>query len=350
MAHRAEPGPDRAARRAGNPGIAALGRCHPVRADDADGLLSLALTLEADLVVIGPEAPLVAGVADVLRRNGIAVFGPERGGRADRRIEGVREGRAAGGRRADRGDAVGRAAAVRRQGRRARRRQGRVRLPDDRGVDAALRAVSALGGAFVIEELLDGRGGLALRALRRQARSSPLGAAQDYKRIGDGDAGPNTGGMGAYSPVAWLDGADELVEQVHQPVVDELARRGTPFVGCLFAGLMMTADGPQGARVQRPLRRSRDAGAAAAARGRPARSCSRPPRAAICRRRAPSLSDDAAVTVVLAGPDYPERSDYAGAADHRARRGRGDRRARLPRRHGGTRRHAWSRTAAESSP
>ena len=73
----------------------------------------------------------------------------------------------------------------------------------------------------------------------------PLGAAQDFKRIGDGDTGPNTGGMGAYSPVPWLDDAAALVEQIHQPVLDELARRGTPFVGCLFAGLMLTADGPR---------------------------------------------------------------------------------------------------------
>ena len=146
VAARAEPVADRAARRArATPGIAALGRCHPVRADDGDGLLALALTLDADLVVIGPEAPLVAGVADELRHAGIAVFGPSA---AAARIEGSKafaKDVLRGGRRADRGDAVGRARAVRGQGGRAR---GRARASSSaaRGdeVDAALRAV---GGA-----------------------------------------------------------------------------------------------------------------------------------------------------------------------------------------------------------
>ena len=111
-------------------------------------------------------------------------------------------------------------------------------------VDEALRAVSALGGEFVIEELLDGEE-VSLFGLSDGLRVVPFGAAQDFKRIGDGDTGPNTGGMGAYSPVPWLEGADELVAQIHQPVIDELARRGAPFTGCLFAGLMMTSDGPK---------------------------------------------------------------------------------------------------------
>ena len=112
-------------------------------------------------------------------------------------------------------------------------------------LDEALRAVQQYEGGVVIEELLDGRGGLALRDLATGAapcRSAP-------RRTSSGSAtatqGPNTGGMGAYSPVPWLDDADELVGRIHQPIVDELARRGTPFVGCLFAGLMVTADGPK---------------------------------------------------------------------------------------------------------
>ena len=96
----------------------------------------------------------------------------------------------------------------------------------------------------MIEELLEGSE-VSLFALCDGTRAVPLGAAQDFKRIGDGDTGPNTGGMGAYSPAPWPDDADALVEQIHQPVIDELARRGTPFVGCLFAGLMLTADGPR---------------------------------------------------------------------------------------------------------
>jgi phosphoribosylamine--glycine ligase len=175
-----------------------------------------------------------------------------------------------------------------------------------------LRAVAALGGEFVIEELLEGEE-VSLFALSDGARVLPLGAAQDFKRIGDGDSGPNTGGMGAYSPLPWFDGADALVEAVHKPVIDELARRGTPFVGCLFAGLMLTADGPKvlefNARFGDPetqvllprlegdlleLLLGAAVGDLAGAEA--------------------AMNGDAAVTVVLAGPDYPARSDYAGAA------------------------------------
>ena len=229
----------------GNPGIAALGSCHPVRADDGDGLLGLALTLGIELVVIGPEGPLVAGVADELRRNGIAVFGPSA---AAARIEGSKTFakdvlRAAGvpaaaalsvarppcvvkadGLAAGKGVFVCRTADELEVG--AAKRPGARRRHRDRG--AARRP-----------------GGLALRALRRPGRSCRSAAAQDFKRIGDGDTGPNTGGMGAYSPVPWLGDLEALTEAVHQPVIDELARRGTPFVGCLFAGLMLTDDGPR---------------------------------------------------------------------------------------------------------
>ena len=93
-----------------------------------------------------------------------------------------------------------------------------------------------------------------------------MAPAQDYKRIFDGDDGPNTGGMGSYSPVPGVgpERVAEIAALVHQPVVDLLRERGTPFHGVLYAGIMLTADGPEGARVQRPLRRSRDAGGAAA--------------------------------------------------------------------------------------
>src|SRR4029077_8431936 len=106
-------------------------------------------------------------------------------------------------------------------------------------LDEGLRGAAALGTAIVIEELLEGREA-SLFALCTARRAVPLGAAQDFKRSGDGDVGPNTGGMGAYSPVPWLADAAMLVEQIPQPVLDELARRGTPFLGCLFAGLMVT--------------------------------------------------------------------------------------------------------------
>ena len=112
----------------------------------------------------------------------------------------------------------------------------------------------------MIEELLEGEE-VSLFGLSDGRTVVPLAPAQDFKRIGDGDTGPNTGGMGSYSPVPRLadDEVEELLDRVHRPVVAELARRGTPFVGVLFAGLMLTADGPEGARVQLPLRRSRDA-------------------------------------------------------------------------------------------
>src|SRR5262249_22705675 len=110
-------------------------------------------------------------------------------------------------------------------------------------VDEALTAVSALGSGFVIEELLEGEE-VSLFALSDGSRVIPLGAAQDFKRVGDDDTGPNTGGMGAYSPVPFGD-VERLGAEIHERVVDELARRGSPFVGCLFAGLMITADGPK---------------------------------------------------------------------------------------------------------
>jgi len=295
----------------GNPGIATFGRCHPVRADDADGLLSLALTLDADLVVIGPEAPLVAGIADVLRRNGIPVFGPSA---AAARIEGSKAFakeilRTAGVATAETLSLARPPCVVKADGLAAGKGVFVCRTTEE--VDDALRAVTAFGGEFVIEELLEGEE-LSLFALSDGTRVVPLGAAQDFKRIGEGDTGPNTGGMGAYSPVPWLDDAAALVQQVHQPVVDELARRGTPFVGCLFAGLMMTPEGPKvlefNARFGDPetqvLLPLLEADVLELLLAAAVGDLSGP---------APLLAGTAAVTVVLAAPDYPARSDHAGA-------------------------------------
>ncbi|MEO5575341.1 MAG: phosphoribosylamine--glycine ligase [Gaiellaceae bacterium] len=293
----------------GNPGIAALGDCHPVRADDAEALLGLAHSLDVDLAVIGPEAPLVAGVADALRRNGIAVFGP---GRAAARIEGsktfAKQVMAAAGVPTAEALAVARPPCVVKVDGLAAGK-GVFVCETAEQLDEGLRAASAFDGPIVIEELLAGDE-ISVFALSDGQRVMPLAAAQDFKRIGDGDAGPNTGGMGSFSPVAGF-GADEvarLVEQIHRPVVEELARRGAPFVGVLFAGLMLTESGPKvlefNARFGDPETQSilprLDGdllGVLVAAAGGDLSGGGL------------AVSDDAAVTVVLAAAGYPERSD-----------------------------------------
>ena len=130
--------------------------------------------------------------------------------------------------------------------------------------------------------------------------------------------------MGAYSPVPWFDRAEELVASIHQPVVDELARRGSPFIGVLFAGLMITATA-RTCSSSTPLRRPRDPGADAAARRRPVAAALRMRRRRPLRLVARRLGDDAAVTIVLAAPDYPARSDFAARRDLGDRRRRGAR-------------------------
>src|SRR5437016_5153354 len=147
----------------GNPGIATLGACHPVRAEDTEAVLELARALDVDLVVVGPEAPL--------------------------------------------------------------------------------RATASLGGSIVVEELLEGEE-VSVFAITDGARTIALPVAQDFKRVGDGDTGPNTGGMGAYAPVEGID-AEEIVESVHRPVLDELAQRGSRCVGVLNAGLLLPDAGPR---------------------------------------------------------------------------------------------------------
>ena len=311
----------------GNPGIAKVARCHPVRADDPGGLVPLATELGVDLVVVGPEGPLVAGLADELRHNGLAVFGPSR---AAAQIEGSKAF----------AKEVLDAAAVP-----SARRLGEARAPcvvkadglaAGKGVwvcrtavdvDAALGAARALGQPFHVEELLEGRE-VSLFALCDGTGVLPLPAAQDYKRIGDGDEGPNTGGMGSCSPSPLLEEAesDELVAEVMLPVLAELSRRGTPFTGCLFAGLMLTSDGPRvlefNCRFGDPETQSLvprldgdlldgDLLAALAA-------CAHGDLTGV----ALPAGRQAAVTVVLAGRDYPARNDVgttiSGIADAEA--------------------------------
>jgi len=293
----------------GNPGIAALGRCHPVRADDSDGLLSLALTVDADLVVIGPEAPLVNGVADVLRQNGLSVFGPSA---AAARIEGskafAKEVLQAARIPTAETLSLARAPCVIKADGLAAGKGVFVCATSDE-VDDALVAVAALGGEFVIEELLQGPE-VSVFALCDGRRAVAAGAAQDFKRIGDGDTGPNTGGMGAYSPVRGVD-VESLVAQVHQPVLDELARRGTPFIGCLFAGLMLTPE-PKVLEFNARFGDPETQVLMARWRGDLAGPLLAAAQGDLGDTRV-DLSGESAVTVVVAGPDYPARSDYAGA-------------------------------------
>ena len=302
----------------GNPGIARLGRCHPVRAEDGEGLLALAGALEIDLVVVGPEAPLVAGVADELRHLGVAVFGPSAGAA---RIEGSKSFakevmRAAAVPTAE-SLSVARAPCVIKADGLAAGKGVFVCLTQEE-LDAALLSAATFGDSIVIEELLEGEE-VSLFALCDGARALPLPAVQDFKRIGEDDRGPNTGGMGSYSPVAA--DVESLVEAIHQPVLDQLAARGTPFVGVLFAGVMLTGDGPRvlefNCRFGDPETQSllpRLDGdllelLVAAARGDLSATSM-------------GVGENAAVTVVLAAGDYPAAGDVGtpieGIADAEA--------------------------------
>ncbi|HEY3051124.1 MAG TPA: phosphoribosylamine--glycine ligase [Gaiellaceae bacterium] len=293
----------------GNPGIAQLGQCHPIREEDGDSLLELARTLGVALVVVGPEAPLVAGVADQLRRGGVAVFGPSA---AAAQIEGSKSFakdvmRLAGVPIAETMSVARVPCVVKADGLAAGKGVFICRSQDE--LDAALRAVATLGDQFVIEELLEGEE-LSVFAIVDGSNVLPLPESRDYSRVGDGDTGPNTGGMGSYSPVPELDRAQvaELVETIHRPVVEELAARSTPFIGCLYAGLMLTADGPRvlefncrfgDPETQAILPRvDGDLGEAllAAAQGDLAEV-------------ELSVSETAAVTVALAAGTYPEGRD-----------------------------------------
>ncbi|MEU6404035.1 phosphoribosylamine--glycine ligase [Streptomyces sp. NPDC046985] len=298
----------------GNAGIAEVAELHQVDALDGAAVSALAAKLGADLVVVGPEAPLVAGVADAVREAGIPVFGPS--GEAAR-LEGskafAKDVMAAAGVPTARSyvcttpEEVAEALAA----------FGAPYVVKDDGLAAgkgvvvtgdveAARAHAAACERVVVEEYLDGPE-VSLFAVTDGETVVPLQPAQDFKRALDGDEGPNTGGMGAYSPLPWAepDLVDEVLRTVLQPTVDEMRRRGTPFSGLLYAGLALTGRGirviefnarfgdPETqvvlARLQTPL-----AGVlTAAATG------------ALAHVEPLRWSDDAAVTVVVASHDYP---------------------------------------------
>ncbi|MET8115003.1 phosphoribosylamine--glycine ligase [Streptomyces prasinus] len=298
----------------GNAGIAEVAELHQVDALDGAAVSALATRLGADLVVVGPEAPLVAGVADAVRDAGIPAFGPSK---EAAQLEGskafAKDVMAGAGvptarsyvcttpaEAAEALDAFGAPYVVKDDGLAAGKG---VVVTDD------IEAAKAHAGAcrqVVIEEYLDGPE-VSLFAVTDGVTVLPLRPAQDFKRALDGDEGPNTGGMGAYSPLPWADPklVDEVVQSVLQPTVDELRRRGTPFSGLLYAGLAITSRGvrviefnarfgdPETqvvlARLKTPL-----AGVLmAAATGN------------LADLEPLRWSDDAAVTVVVASHNYP---------------------------------------------
>ncbi|WP_421735035.1 phosphoribosylamine--glycine ligase [Cellulomonas sp.] len=241
----------------GNPGIGTLATLHAVDQLDGAAVAALATSLSVDLVVVGPEAPLVAGVADAVRAVGIPVFGPSAAGA---RLEGskafAKEVMAAAGvptaeprvattiEEAAAGlDAFGAPYVVKDDGLAAGKG---VVVTDDRA-EALAHAAACLakpGGRIVVEDYLDGPE-ISLFVLSDGIDVVPLVPAQDFKRAHDGDEGPNTGGMGAYSPLPWApaDLVDEVVERVARPTIAEMARRGTPFSGVLYVGLALTSTG-----------------------------------------------------------------------------------------------------------
>lgn len=240
----------------GNAGIAQDVPVHPVDAQDGAAVLALVRAISADLVVIGPEAPLVAGVADDLRAAGVDVFGPSA---AAARLEGsktfAKEVMEAAGVPTARARSCSQEAQVQE----ALDLFGAPHVVKDDGLaagkgvvvtedrEAALehaRACLEAGSTVVIEEYLDGPE-VSLFVLCDGTEAIALSPAQDFKRIGDGDEGPNTGGMGALTPLSWLpeDFADEVLDSVARPVLREMARRGTPFTGVLYCGLAVTTQG-----------------------------------------------------------------------------------------------------------
>jgi len=299
----------------GNPGVASVATCHPLRADDGEGLLSLCLARKIDLVVVGPEAPLVAGLADVLRRGGVAVFGPSA---AAARIEGSKAFakdvlQAAGVPTAARLDEPRAPCVVKADGLAAGKGVFVCRTQAD--AEEAWRRAAAFGSEVVCEELLEGEE-LSVFALCDGRRALPLPAARDAKRLLDGDEGPNTGGMGAFSPVPGIPEEEvaELVERIHLPVLAELAERGAPFLGLLYAGLMLTPDGPRVLEFNCRFGDPETQAILPRLAGGLAEPLARAAAGDLGGVEVP-FAEDAAVTVVLAAPGYPDAPEAGQPVD-----------------------------------
>ncbi len=236
----------------GNPGIAEIARCHPLVIEDNDAVVLLAKKLNADLVVVGPEAPLVNGVADALRAVGIATFGPSK---AAAQLEGSKS--FAKEVMSDAGVPTAKSftCTTRAEIEKALDSFGAPYVVKDDGLAAGKGVVVtsdrdlAIAHALerkrvVIEEFLDGPE-VSLFGISDGTTILPMQPAQDFKRAGDNDSGPNTGGMGAYSPLPWApsDIIEDTYKQVLAPMIAEMSARGTPFVGLLYAGLSLTNHG-----------------------------------------------------------------------------------------------------------
>ena len=236
----------------GNPGIEAVAQTHPVVVPAPDQIVALARKLSPDLVVIGPEAPLVAGAGDALREAGFGCFGP---GAAAARIEGSKSFAKQVMAEAGIPTAASFTCGTPGQADEALAAFGPPYVVKDDALAAgkgvlvttdlaAARAHARACGTVVIEEFLDGPE-VSLFAVTDGVTAVPLLPAQDFKRAGDGDQGPNTGGMGAYAPLPWAppDLAGQTMAEVIQPAVDAMRRRGTPYQGLLYAGLALTRAG-----------------------------------------------------------------------------------------------------------
>jgi phosphoribosylamine--glycine ligase len=250
----ADPSVDHLVAAPGNPGIAQVAELRAVDAADPAAVSALAVETAADLVVVGPEAPLVAGVADAVRAKGIPCFGPSA---AAARLEGSKEF----------AKDVMAAAGVPTAGYRACSTEAEVQAALDafgppyvvkndglaagKGVVVTSSAEEALAharecGRVVVEEYLSGPE-VSLFVVTDGTAAVPLMPAQDFKRVGDGDAGPNTGGMGAYAPLPWApaDLVQRVLSETVEPTLAEMRKRGTPFAGLLYVGLALTPDGPK---------------------------------------------------------------------------------------------------------
>ncbi|MFI6740285.1 phosphoribosylamine--glycine ligase [Nonomuraea sp. NPDC050451] len=238
----------------GNPGIEEVATLHPVDPLDPGQVAELAVRLRVDLVVVGPEAPLVAGVSDAVRDSGIACFGPSRDAAM---IEGSKTFAKEVMKAADVPTARARTCVTEEEAAAALDEFGAPYVVKDDGLAAGKGVVvtddrdKALAHAracerVVIEEFLDGPE-VSLFALCDGSTAVPLQLAQDFKRAYDGDEGPNTGGMGAYTPLPWAPEGltEQVMREIVHPTIGELTRRGLPFQGVLFVGLALTSKGPK---------------------------------------------------------------------------------------------------------